>query len=196
MVKTLLLLSLFYTLSASAFAKDTEGKFAVKGAGASRCQDFVAALDQKNEPKVLSYGAWLNGYLSFYNQETVETFDISPWQSSEYLMRALYQHCKKNPSVNYFIAVGYMIDALKSERLTSSSDLVSISDGTHKHYYYRELIKRLKKALNEKLDIDLEIDGQFDNATEQAVRELQKRNSLPVTGVPDQETLHFAFTKN
>lgn len=54
----------------------------------------------------------------------------------------------------------------------------------------KELQERLNKALGTKLDVD----GAFGQKTEEALKQFQKKNSIPDTGVYDEQT-HAALTK-
>ena len=51
-----------------------------------------------------------------------------------------------------------------------------------------EKIKRVEEALQERLHDPGRIDGIIDHRTRNALREFQKLNNLPVTGVLDEQT--------
>jgi len=188
---SLVVLALFMSCTVNA---NDNNKFTIKGAGAVSCQQYISAVVE-NQARLVSFVGWLEGYLSFYNESTVNTVDIAPWQSSEYLSKALFAHCKKKPELPFFTAVKYMIAALKEQRLESASEMVAVAKSGKQTYYYREIIKRAQIALNTLLGEDINTDGTFGPATEQALKQFQKQQNIEQTGLPDQPTLQRLFRK-
>jgi hypothetical protein len=179
-------------ISLPIMAIDKNNKFAVKGAGAVTCNQYIQAV-QKNGTRLIAFSSWVDGYLSFYNQSSVKTFDIAPWQSSKLISKALYRHCSKKPELAFFTAVKYMIDALKDQRLAQASELVRVIDGKQTMYFYKEIIRQMQQSLNKKIGSNLKVNGIFDKKTEVALRKFQKLSGLKLSKVPDQDTLQHLF---
>ena len=173
-------------------AIDKNNKFTVKGAGAVTCNQYVQAV-QENSTRLIAFSSWVDGYLSFYNQSSANTFDIAPWQSSKLISKALYRHCSKKPELTFFTAVKYMINALKGKRLVQSSELVRVINGKQTMYFYKEIIRQIQQSLNETIGADLKVNGIFDKNTEIALVKFQKSSGLKLSKVPDQDTLQHLF---
>lgn len=192
-LRVCLILSLM-VISLNSYAKDVNNKFAVKGAGAVTCQQYVEAV-KGNSDRLIAFTGWVDGYLSFHNEVSKETFDIVPWQSTKLLSKALYSHCNKKPELTFFAAVKYMIQALQDTRLREASELVKIKVGDQSQYYYQSVITDAQKALNDKLSISLPTDGKYNEQMQRALLDYQKSQKINQSGLPDQDTLQRLFSK-
>ena len=67
---------------------DKNNQWTVKGAGSVTCDQYVKAV-QENGTSLIAFSGWVDGYLSFYNQSWVNTFDIAPWQSTKLISKTL-----------------------------------------------------------------------------------------------------------
>lgn len=180
-------------LPAALMAADEGGAFAVKGAGLTKCSDFVAAVQEKHPEKVPAYVGWVGGFLTASNQHGEETFDLTPWQNVRTVTSALYAYCDKNADVRFGEATARMAAALRKDRLVSRSDLIPIEHEGNTAYVYREAIRRAQAALAERGVFTGDITGEFDDATRIALEAFQKENKLPENGLPDQRTLFTLF---
>lgn len=192
-LRVCLVLSLM-VISLNSYARDVNNKFAVKGAGAVTCKQYVEAV-KRNSDRLIAFTGWVDGYLSFHNEVSEETFDIVPWQSTKLLSKALYSHCNKKPELTFFTAVKYMIQALQDTRLREASELVKIKVGDQSQYYYQSVIIDAQKALNNKLSISLPTDGKYNEDMQRALLDYQKSRKINQSGLPDQDTLQRLFSK-
>jgi peptidoglycan hydrolase-like protein with peptidoglycan-binding domain len=81
---------------------------------------------------------------------------------------------------------------LDAQRLSESSE-VAVIDGKPPISLYREVIFRIQTQLKARGLYDGEMTSEFDDATQTALRAFQKAASIPVTGVPGQESLRRLF---
>jgi hypothetical protein len=195
MYKHLTIMCLIWViLNAQVQAADSEGKFAVKGAGKKDCSSFVQATEQKNTDYYL-YGGWLEGYLSSYNSFQTNNYDSTPWQTTELLLNLLKRHCDANPKVKFLSAVNSLLKTLHPLRLDSENQLVRISVNGADTYYYEDILLRAKNRLNKLGYLKGEIVADFDKGDIEAFQKYQKDIGISLTGVPDQNTLLNLFFK-
>lgn len=168
------------------------GAFAIKYPGNQSCREFVAANRSSGAENALFLG-WLNGYLTGFNRYKEETVDVAPWQGLRLLTGLLLNHCQQNPSQTFLGAVDAMAAALFPNRLKANSELVTIEGEGKTLQLYRSILMRVQQSLAELGYYGRQIDGQFDDATRSALRAYQQDKAVPVTGLPDQETLYQLF---
>ncbi len=173
-------------------AADAEQSYAIKGAGVVSCERYVTALDEKSK-EYISFAAWIDGYITAFNQFQPETFDIAPWQSTLLLTQALGRHCKKNPETRFFKTLMMMLQALNANRLQKRSDVVKIRSNNKTLMIYKEVVKMMQTRLNKLNGTEIKVDGVFGSSTEAELRRFQKQSKISITGVPDQITLQMLF---
>lgn len=191
---TILLLFSSFTLSLSAFSADSDGKFAVKGAGKRSCSNFISTAENKTTDYYL-YGGWLEGFLSSYNQFQPKNFDITPWQTTELMLTLLKNHCETNPDIKFLSAVNSLIKTLFPIRLDTNNNLVKIQVGSFEGFYYQEIILRAKQRLKKLGHLNTEIKNEFSKTDALAFEGYQRSIGLKPTGIPDQKTLLSLFLK-
>ena len=174
-------------------AADQDGKFAAKGAARKTCSEFdQAAKEQGND--YLLYGGWVEGYVSAYNQFQQGNYDITPWQTTELMLRLLQRHCQMNPNVKFLDALNSFILTVFPIRLEQESQMVKVVANDSTTYYYLEIIKRAKARLKSLGYYEGEINEAEFNADDVKVfSEYQKKQGIQVTGIPDQRTLLRLF---
>jgi hypothetical protein len=180
---------LYLLCTTAALAADSEGRFAVKGAGISDCSRYVEAWEKKSD-KFYAYGGWIEGYLSATNQYRQETYDIAPWETTTLLAALLAEHCRAGPDKPFIRAVRAMVAAIEDDRLTDSSVLVTAKAGDRGVRVYREILRRAQRVLSETGLYAGEIDGLYSDATRAAISQFQDEQGLAKTGLPDQLTLN------
>jgi len=180
----------FNTLSA-----DSQGKFAVKGAGKHACKDFTKAVSTRTTDYYL-FGGWIEGFISSYNQFQPQNFDITPWQTTELLLTLLKSHCAKNPDTKFLSATNSLIKTLFPIRLTENSNLMSVQVGKSKSYFYQEIITRVKGRLKTMGYLTGDINSTFKQVDAIALEKYQRKIGLTPTGVLDQKTLASLFLKS
>ena len=183
-----LLLAVLLGAPLAAGAADSEGRFAVKGAGATTCADYAAAFDERGD-RLYAYGGWLEGYLTAANQTLEDTFDLTSWETPQTLAVLLVNHCRRNPEVSFLDATRLMFQALHDARIKSSSELVVVRDGERGMRMYRETLQRVQTRLAENGLYKGAVDGTYNEATRAAMRTFQQQSGLEENGMPDQATL-------
>ena len=186
----LLLAGLLATTAAE--AAGPKGTFAIKGAGTSRCENYLAQLEGKT-PEFYAFAGWIEGYLTAINGYQKDTFDIAPWQDTKLLALLLANHCRKHPNQTFFQAVRAMAQALYPQRLQAPSETVVARNGNRAIRAYRSVVERLQRKLKERGLYKGAPNGSYDKATRDAVLAFQKEEKLRTTGLPDAATLLRAF---
>lgn len=172
----------------SAFAADSNNKFAMKGAGFLPCQIYVKARDEKSNVYYM-IGGWLEGYISAHNRLSEDTFDIMSFESLELLLGVIEVHCRANPEDVLYGVVDSIITEFGPDRIQESSPKVQIVEGERKTALYRETIRRMQVRLTELGLFKDEADGRFNDATRSALIAFQSDLKFETTGFPDQTTL-------
>lgn len=186
LVHLLLLGSVLAAAPARAFSE--KGEFAVKGLGADTCRNFVKAAAEKLA-SVAEFRGWVEGYLTAVNRYRPDTFDIAPWETSGMLLSLIRAHCEQHPDDRLFEVVHQLQLLLAQDRLATRSEVAEIGEGEQKLRIYGEVIKRVQQALIDRKLLDGKADGAFGPKTKVALETFQKQQNLPVTGLPDQQTL-------
>ncbi len=184
-------IGIVYSHLDASFAAEN-GAFAIKYPGNRSCSEFVEANRESGAENALFLG-WLNGYLTGFNRYKEETVDIAPWQGLRLLAGLLLNYCQENPSRSFLVAVDAMAAALFPNRLKANSELVTIEGEETTLQLYRAILMRVQQSLTELGYYGRQIDGHFDEATKSALRAYQQDKAVPVTGLPDQETLYQLF---
>ncbi|MCP3870211.1 MAG: peptidoglycan-binding protein [Gammaproteobacteria bacterium] len=170
------------------FSADVTGRFAIKGAGAAKCAAYVVAFETKS-PKLASYGGWIDGFISVTNRNRPEVFDLAPWQSTEFLARALVGFCRENPTLNFYSAVESMANKLQESALATASPVLVARNGEKAVLVYQKVLGDMQDKLQGEGLLKNVERGKFDQGTIQALLQYQKKNNIRMTGVPDQITL-------
>ena len=173
-------------------AADESGQFAVKGAGIADCSDFLQATRDRTE-KLYLYGGWINGYVSALNQTQEETYDLTPWQTTDFLATFIARYCEQNPSESFFKATADMVADLKSQRLRQRAQRVPVAVGEFKTHLYASTIKFMQERLKLQGHFQGPINSTYDPKTQEAVAAFQRGAELEATGFPDQITLLRLF---
>jgi len=196
MMRTFIQATIIFCLSISfnAIAADSQGKFAVKGAGKRTCEAFTKASTEKSTDYYL-FGGWVEGFISAYNQFQPQNFDITPWQTTELILLLLKKHCENNPNTKFLSATNSLFKTLFSIRLTEKSNLISIQVGKSKSYFYQEIMLRAKARLKTMGYLAGNVNSEYTKNDAIALEKYQKDVGLPATGTLDQRTLMTLFLK-
>ncbi len=173
---------------APARAADSEGRFAVKGAGVASCGKFVDLRAEKSK-SVFVFVGWLQGYLSAFNQFTDDTYDVVSWERTEILLRAIERYCEKNRDQKFYAAAAGLANSLMPTRLKTVSERVKATSGKESVTVYREVLRRAQVALADRGFYFGEADGLFGPNTRVGIEAFQRAEKIKVTGLPDQITL-------
>lgn len=182
------ILSLAPFCAVPAHAADAEGTFMAKGAGTSQCTDFVAAFKERG-PEFISYGGWIEGYLSAMNRYEDGIYDLVAWQSTELLMAALVGFCRENPETGFHDALNRLAATLRETAITAKSGIVVAEHGEFATVLYEETVRRIQQRLTQRGLYDADINGVYDEATRAALTRFQEEKGIEPSGLPDQVTL-------
>lgn len=173
-------------------AADGKGDFAVDGGGAQTCAAFNSARAKRNNDYAI-YAGWVDGYVTGANQYTKDTYDMTPWQTSELLLTAIGRYCEKNPQHSFINAVNGMLAALKPERLQQKSELMVIQSEGQGTVAYKAVVEQIQRKLTDKKLYSGKIDGLYSPPLRDALKAFQSKANLEKTGLPDQATLYKLF---
>lgn len=178
--------------SPGAQGADSDGRFAIKGAGLASCQDYASARAEQSQ-LVYSLLGWLDGYLTAYNQLSPNTFDVAAWESTDLFARILDSHCEKHPDDRFFTVARAIVAQIADQRLQKNSPLIPVQRGEQGLLIYQETLRRVQEKLSGRGHYAGEIDGQFGDQTRTALEAFQAEQGLAVSGLPDQATLWKLF---
>jgi hypothetical protein len=182
-------------ISPAALAADENGKFAIKGGGLQTCEKFTKAMEDRS-PDVALYGGWIEGFVTAQNQHNENTFDVTPWQTTQTLLELTRAVCNQAKTEGRFIdAFAGVFRLLAPSRLTEESDVVGVTNGENSSVAYREILKRVQKVLRDSgYDIPNET-GDLDANAVKHLMDYQTKKGLVASGLPDQPTLYSLFFK-
>jgi len=176
-------------------AADNNKNFAAKGLAAASCSSFVEERAKQSRPYAEAM-AWLTGFISAYNYQAPDTYDVAPWQSAELLSSLLASYCKAHPKESLVVATTRLLDSIAEERLRTASVVVTISVEGQKLNIYKDMVFRIQSALKEKGYLKLRwANGDYEQSTVAAMKAFQTKNNLKATGIPDQQSLFLLFHK-
>ncbi len=174
----------------SAFAADKKGAYAIDGGGGAPCKAFTESRRAADERAAGLFAGWVDGYVSAANQTRPDTYDLTPWQTTDLLLVLLARYCETYPEDRFEIAVNNMLNALHPTRLTERSDKLIAGSAAKGVPVYRETLRDAQKSLAEQGFYTGPIDGNYGKALNKALIAFQKKNGLKATGLPEQETLY------
>lgn len=175
-------------VSGGAFGADADGYFTVKGAGATSCRAYSEAVSERGQAFV-SFGGWIEGYLSAMNRYEAGVYDIAGWRGTEALMASIARFCADNPGVGFHDVMVRLTEQLRATALTAQSEPVEASGETGSMTVPAEVVRRVQTRLYERGIYSGEIDGRWSSATFEALQAFQEAKGLPEHGLPDQQTL-------
>lgn len=188
---TALLAAIVFSAS-TASAADQTGNYATRGAGNTRCSDFIKAR-QDGDERYANYGGWIDGFLSGVNLFEEDTFDIAPWQSTNLIAAALGRYCSNNPTLAFHVAVSRLVVQLGDTRLLTNSKLqIHKGKGEQSEVQiaiYDAIIRRAQERLKGLGLLEGDTNSALSETMRKALMAFQKSNKLAQSGLPDQATL-------
>jgi len=175
-----------------AHGADRDGKYAIRGAGLLSCATFVAERARKS-PAYMMIGGWLDGYITASNRLQPDSYDVTPYASTELLSVLINRHCKNNPDDVLAPVVTTLIAKLNDDRLQSSSPLVEVTVGKYQTRLYIRTIRNIQQRLAGKNIFTGTKNGLWSDDTQAALARYQKSIGFDDTGFPDQKTLWYLF---
>jgi hypothetical protein len=119
--RTIFVLAMFF-LPATVNASDVDGKFAVsvpRGKVGS-CGQYVAARDERRTGEHRAENLhinWIFGYMTAYNTQTPDTYDIQGQTDLSEILVWLEDYCKQNPLHGFIDAMTLLMDELHPKRI-------------------------------------------------------------------------------
>jgi hypothetical protein len=169
-------------------ATDDKGQFAVRGAALISCAAFTQARASRGDTyRVVA--SWVDGYVTGANQHARQTYDALSFESTELLMAAIDEHCRRHPQDAVFAVVNSLMEKLWPDRITVKSDKSTIVVGQQEARHYATLVRRVQQALLARGFYSGPVNGTFSAQTVTGVRRFQKSIGFEQTGFPDQATL-------
>ena len=160
----------------------------IRGAGRKTCGDYVAARDQRSTD-LLIYGGWVDGFLTAFNQFQDQTYDVTPWQTTELILGMMEAFCRREPEEQFLNAFNKFIRDIFPLRSTEISQIVGLQHGDKKLYHYRQTLVLMEERLKALGYDPGPVDGTLTDASEHALLEFQGDKGIARTGLPDQRTL-------
>lgn len=175
-------------LTAPAAAADRQGRFAVDGAGAAPCTLFLDARTRRDQ-RYFMFGGWIDGFTSAMNIYERDTFDITPWQSTDLIAAAVAERCQSDRGLTVGAALGQVSRRLMRDRLRARADILVAGDSRRGVPIYADTLRQAQTLLK------LPATGRWDARTRDALAAFQRARRVPVTGLPDQVTLYLLLTQ-
>ena len=177
----------------TAQAADASGNFAVRGLGSQTCATYVAAAAKPEE--FARYGNWLLGYVTVQNRLTPDTYDVIPTEPGADFPNVVAVVCRTNPQMLLENAAASAISVMKPLRQTAASPLVQVSVDGKTVTIHQDSLKRLQTALIAKQVFKGAANGTSTAAFTDALKAFQRKEGIPVTGLPDIDTFIRAIVK-
>lgn len=189
----LLSMALLVLSPAFANAVDSAGRHAVRGIGQISCAEFSRTLPS-NPTIAHNVSNWLAGYLSAVNRYETDTYDIAAWHDDLYLLNLVRLTCDLRPSMAVAQAVEDVGRSLLSSRVAAYSPLQTVTGSNGQTVrLYADVIRRIQAVLGDLGLYQGALDGTVSAQLLDAVGKFQRIRNLPVTGLPDQQTLYQMF---
>lgn len=98
-----------------AFAADAEGAYSSQRPAS--CRELVYELRSRDRtPVLINIRNWISGYITAYNRQTAETFDILGIADFEAAMHSVENFCKARPLENLAAAMEVVTEDLYKTR--------------------------------------------------------------------------------
>ncbi|TXG83439.1 MAG: peptidoglycan-binding protein [Sphingomonadales bacterium] len=174
-------------------AVDSTGRYAVRGIGQTSCSQFLRTLPS-SPTMAQGVANWLAGYLSAMNRYERDTYDIAAWHDDLYLLELVRRTCARRPSLDVAAAAAEVGRSLQPSRVDAFSPVQSIAGSNGQTVrLYTVVIRRIQTALAGESLYTGPVDGAISARLLDAIGQFQRAHGLPVTGLPDQQTLFQLF---
>jgi len=107
---------------ARADAADQNNVFGVRGVGTATCSRYLEVRNLNNDESQ-AYVHWLTGFLTAYNWQTPDTYDIAPTSqyNSNGLLRFMDLYCGQSPRKRIIDAAMSFVNAIHEKRVRVGS---------------------------------------------------------------------------
>lgn len=177
-----------------AIAADSDGNFAIKGAGLQTCGAFVASFEARSTDLGL-YGGWIDGFLTGQNQYLDGIFDLAAWETTQVLLGLTHSSCSQLPPETRFIdGFAQVMRVLRPNAIPEQTGASTARLGDSAVALYDIVMIRMKASLVERGYIPGDVESAtFTSETAAALKAFQADSGLTESGLPDQQTLYTLF---
>jgi len=175
-------------------AADASGKFSIRGPGSQGCETYLASVG--NVQVRARIASWLLGYATARNRLEPDTYDFIPTESGADFPNVVAVICKANQKATIEQAAHAAITALAPMRQSAASPLVELRADGKTINIHQEALRTLQAALIGKAAFNGRADGLASAAFVAALKDFQRKESIPVTGLPDIDTFIRAIIKH
>lgn len=183
----------FFAIAVPALPADSNGEFAIKGAGQKTCAGFLNALDERS-PDVALYAGWIEGYVTGFNQFRDGMFDLTSWQTTETLISLMQSVCSQVAAETRFMDAFYkLVKQSTIGALSEHSDASVLRNEGRSVIVYRDILAMAKERLSAEGFETGSDPADFGPPEIDAFKDYQMKKGLPTSGLPDQQTLFSLF---
>lgn len=169
-------------------AADTEGNYAIRGAGSFTCERYMTAVDSQSDD-VRQFVRWMEGYATALNRLQPDTFDVSPLLETTAMANLILTVCQQIPEMAFETAVAQSLSSLAPLRERAESDTRTLTHNDLSVPVRQETLRRVQQALRSLGHYTSTVDGLYGPGTRRAITTFQENAGLTVTGLPDPDTL-------
>lgn len=192
-------LAVCFALSATAFAPgaaraaDANGAFAIRGPGSQSCATFLAT--RGNPADFERSASWLLGYLTARNRTESATYDILPTEGGSDFANIVAAVCRGALTATLETAANSAMIAIAPLRQSGMSPVVQVIADGRTVSIHAAALRQLQAALIQKKALTGSADGVFSPRLIAALKDYQRKEGIPVTGLPDIDTFIRAIVK-
>jgi hypothetical protein len=172
----------------SVMAADSLGRYAANYPATLGCDKLTEA--DRDAPELYAVAAFAEGWLSAHAKLTPGTFDFTPWQSIEYVVAQLRAYCAANPDAQVLNALDQLTSFLAPDALKEGGPPRTVTNGEQLIMLHPELLDRIRAELKAQ---GFAKEGDEDPMS--GLKDFQRNESLPDSGMPDERTLQRLFKK-
>ena len=188
LASSLALAAAVFSSTVPAFAADRTGEYSVRGAGAQRCAAYVEAVEG-NKPELGAYVGYIDGALTATSRLTPNVFDVNPFILPGSFAAIVMNICKATPDRLFDIAVRAGIEAITRARVANTSPVLEMVVEPNRMNLRSETLRAVQARLKTLNLFRGEPDGRWGPATQDALKRYQEANRMPVTSLPDPDTV-------
>lgn len=161
-------------------AADANGLFSIKGVGTLRCDAYVKAAETGSSELPL-YAGYVAGWVSSYNENQPDTFDLLPWQDMQTVMLLMLKRCQQYPSITFGATMTQFARFFDDRKLESLPERITLGDGEESLVLFAPVVDDVRVALAKR--------GYATEDLYASLRKFQRDQQLPAAADNIQTTL-------
>ena len=169
--------------ASASLGADADGRYAADAPGTVACSVVTAHAPESEPARILA--GFAAGYMSAHSKLMEDVFDITPWQTPEYVMLQARRFCEANPTLRFTNALDAYVQFLEDDAVASAQPMRPVTNSGQTVLLYDVTIAAIQAKLNEL--------GFPSPEGLEGLAAFQIDRGLNVTGVPDQSTLALLF---